>query len=206
MDESRLYLVTPPLSDGAAFAPALESALSAAPVACLRLRIAADDEALIRRVADPLREICHSHDVAIVVTDHFRMVRALGLDGVHLANPRLNLREVRKTLGADAIVGGFAGCSRHQGMMLAEAGADYVAFGPVAHSELGDGQVADENLFAWWSEMITTPVVAEGGMNIERAAIFAAHADFIAVESAVWDHAEGAAAGVRAFSALLDTV
>lgn len=205
MDGPRLYLVTPPLSDGAGFAPMLDEALTAAPVACVRLQASADDEALIRRVADPLREVCHRHDVAIVVTDHFRMVRSLGLDGVHLANPRLNLRDARKVLGPDAIVGGFAGCSRHQGMNQAEAGADYVAFGPVTQSGLGDGQIADEALCAWWSEMITTPVVAEGGMDLAHAASFAAHADFIAVERAIWGHADGPAAGVRAFSALLDT-
>lgn len=203
MDEPRIYLVTPPLSDGGEFAPMLDAALTAARVACVRFRVADDDEALIRRVADPLREICHRHDVALVATDHFRLVRPLGLDGVHLANPRLNVREARKALGDDAIVGAFAGASRHQGMTLAEAGADYVSFGPVAASDLGDGQIAEPALFEWWSEMITTPVVAEGGVTLELAAALAGTADFIAADSAVWDHAEGPAAGVCALSALL---
>ncbi|MFV0474368.1 MAG: thiamine phosphate synthase [Pikeienuella sp.] len=203
MDQPRLYLITPALKDGASFAPVLEAALAAAPVACLRLRFAADDEAAIRAVADPLREVCHRHDVAVVLTDHFRLARPLGLDGVHLADPRLSARDARKLLGLDAIVGAFAGNSRHQGMTVAEAGVDYVAFGPVADGGLGDGRVADEDLFRWWSEFITTPVVAEGEVDMESARALAPFADFIAVDAAVWDHSEGPAAAMRAFSELL---
>lgn len=203
MDEPRLYLVTPPLSDGADFAGALDAALSAASAACVRLRFAAADEELIRRVADPLREVCHGHDVALVATDHFRLVRSLGLDGVHLENPRISIRDAREALGPDAIVGGFAGASRHQGMNLAEAGADYVSFGPVTKSALGDGEIADPELFEWWSEMITTPVVAEGGVTLALAAALAPHADFIAGGAAVWSHPGGPAEGAKALSALL---
>lgn len=203
MDRSRLYLVTPPLTAAAGFAPALEAALAAAPVACLRLRFAVAEEAAIRAIADPLREICHRHDVAIVVTDHFRLARPLGLDGAHLADPRLSVREARKALGPDAIVGGFAGVSRHQGMTIAEAGADYVSFGPVAEDALGDGRFADPALFQWWSEFITTPVVAEGRIDLDRARALEPCADFIAVGSAIWDHPEGPAAATRAFSELL---
>lgn len=203
MAEPRLYLVTPPLDDGAGFASKLDAALAAAPVACVRLRVSAEDEALIRAAADPVREICHRHEVALVLTDHFRLCQPLGLDGVHLANPRLSVRDARKALGADAIVGGFAGASRHQGMTMAEAGADYISFGPVAASELGDGQIAEPELFEWWSEMITTPVVAEGGMTLDLARRLASSADFIAAGAAIWEHPEGPAAAVLALSALL---
>ncbi|MEX2520964.1 MAG: thiamine phosphate synthase [Paracoccaceae bacterium] len=203
MDASKLYLITPPLSDGAGFVDSLDAALSAASTACVRLRFAAAEEDVIRRVSDPLREVCHSHDVALVATDHFRLVRPLGLDGVHLENPRISIRDARKALGPDAIVGGFAGASRHQGMTLAEAGADYVSFGPVAETALGDGEIAELDLFAWWSEMITTPVVAEGGVTLALAAVLAPHADFIAGGAAVWSHPDGPASGAKALSALL---
>ncbi len=39
-DATRLYLVTPPVSDPAAFRPLLEAALAGGEVACLHLRIA----------------------------------------------------------------------------------------------------------------------------------------------------------------------
>ncbi|MFN3260912.1 MAG: thiamine phosphate synthase [Pikeienuella sp.] len=204
MTEPRLYLLTPPLSEGASFAPLLDAALSAAPCACVRLRFAAEEEGVIRAVADPLREVCLGHDVALVLTDHFRLARQLGLDGAHLANPRLSVREARKALGEEAIVGAHAGASRHMGMTLAEAGADYVSLGPVAESALGAGEIAEQELFEWWAEAITTPSVAEGGMTLALAEALAPHADFIAAGAAIWSHPEGPAAGARAFAALLD--
>lgn len=203
MDGPRLYLITPLLKSGADFAPVLDEALAAAPAACVRLRAAGDDEAQISRTAESLREICHRHDVALVITDHFRLVQPLGLDGVHIDNPRLSVRAARDELGGDAIIGAFAGTSRHQGMTMAEAGADYVSFGPVAGGALGDGSLAEEELFAWWSEMITTPVVAEGGVSLDLAEKLEPVADFIAADSAVWDHPGGPAAGMKALSAFL---
>lgn len=204
MSDPRLYLLTPRLTEAAPFADALAAALDAAPVACVRLRMAAEGEDALRRAADALREIAHARDVAFVLTDHYRLARPLGLDGVHLEDARLTVRDARKELGPDAVVGAFAGTSRHQGMVAAEAGADYVAFGPVAATGLGGGAVAEPELFEWWAEMIETPVVAEGGVTAEIAEALAGAADFIAADTAVWNHPDGSAAGVRAFQSLLD--
>jgi len=55
-----------------------------------------------------------------------------------------------------------------------------------------------------WQESMEAPCVAIGGIsaaNIREVA--EAGADFIAVSSAVWDHPEGAAAGVRALLAAI---
>lgn len=197
MSEPRLYLLTPPLSGPSTFGEDLAAALDAAPVACVRLRMAGGDEDALRRTADQLREIAHARDVAIVLTDHYRLVRPLGLDGVHLADARLTVRDARKELGADAIVGAFAGTSRHEGMNAAEAGADYVSLGPVAATAMGGGDLATSDLFQWWSEMIETPVVAEGGVTAETAASLCEYADFIAADAVVWDHPNGPAAATK---------
>jgi thiamine-phosphate pyrophosphorylase len=200
---ARLYLVTPPLTEVGNFAQHLRAALDAAPVACVRVAMATEDEDLMRRAADQVRELCHTFDVAVTLTDHYRLVVSLGLDGVHLANPRLTVRDARKALGADMIVGAYAGVSRHDGMTMAEAGADYVSFGPVGETGLGDGAVADADLFAWWAEMIETPVVADGAVTLATAPDLAVHADFLCVGRAVWEHKDGPAAGAAAFAALL---
>lgn len=192
-----IYLITPPLKDVAPFLPKLAEALDAVEIACVRLRMAGEDEDTLRRAADQVREIAHERDVAITLTDHFRLVQPLGLDGVHLENPRLTVRDARKALGEDAIVGAFAGASKHDGINAAEAGADYVSFGPLATSALGDGEVADPDLFVWWSEMIQTPVVAEGGINLELVRALAPSVDFLALDQSVWDHPGGPAKALK---------
>lgn len=200
-DGPGIYLITPPLDDAAPFLPTLAKALDAVEVACVRLRMASEDEDTLRRAADQVREVAHQRDVAVTLTDHFRLVQPLGMDGVHLENPRLTVRDARKMLGEDAIVGAFAGTSKHDGMNAAEAGADYVSFGPLAANALGDGEVAEPHLFVWWSEMIQTPVVAEGGINLDLARALAPAVDFLALDQAVWDHPDGPA---KALKSLVD--
>ena len=190
-DASRIYLLLPPRFDPPEMAGTLTAILGAVPIACVRVDLGPAPEEDWTRALNHLIEPCHAADVALVVTDHFRLVEPLGLDGVHLASARTPLREVRKALGPDRIVGAFAGTSRHQGMVLGEAGADYVSFGPVGDTGvLGDDARAGDDLFQWWGEMIETPSVAEGGATVEDARRLTEHVDFVTPDLRVWDDAD----------------
>ena len=182
----QLYLTTPAEFELAPFGERLKAVLDAVPVACLRLDLATRDEGRIARAADALREIAHPHDVAVVIASHLGLVEPLGLDGVHLSDGARSVRAARKALGADRIVGAFCGASRHDGLNAAEAGADYVAFGPTRAGPLGTGTVAEHDLFAWWSEMIEVPVVAEE-VAPEDAGRLLAVADFVVPDTAIWE-------------------
>ncbi|MBF9031467.1 thiamine phosphate synthase [Rhodobacterales bacterium HKCCE3408] len=181
----QIYLVTPTAFDPGDFAPVLGSVLDAHPVACLRLALVADADS-IARAADACREIAHARDVPLVIDSHLGLVERLGLDGVHLTDAARSVRAARKALGPDPIVGAFCGTSRHDGMNAGEAGADYVSFGPVGATGLGDGSQADRELFAWWSEMIELPVVAEGGLTRDLVEALAPVTDFFAFGSEIW--------------------
>jgi thiamine-phosphate pyrophosphorylase len=184
-DQPQIYLISPATIERDTFAGALASVLDAHAVACFRLALSGADEDEISRDADAMREVCHARDVPIVIERHFRLAGRLGLDGVHLPDAAKSIRDARKELGADAIVGCYCGASRHAGLSAGEAGADYVAFGPVATGSLGDGKIAEQDLFAWWSEMIEVPVVAEGGMTPEMVAALAPVSDFLGI-SEIW--------------------
>ena len=184
-DQPQLYLVTPPVFEIEAFSPSLAAILDAMPVACLRLALATRDEDTLSRTADALREIAHARDVALVLDTHVVLAQRLGLDGVHLPQPR-GLRKLRDEMGDDFIIGAACGASRHDGMNAAEAGADYVSFGPVGESALGAGKRADLDLFAWWSEMIEVPVVAEGALTPDLIRALAPVSDFIAIGDEIW--------------------
>lgn len=186
-DESRpqLYLLTPPVLDPATFPDTLGRVLDGIEIACVRLTLATRDADVIGKAADVCRDQAHGRDVAIVIDSHLTLVERHGLDGVHLDGPH-GVRAARKTLGPDGIVGAFCGASRHDGMTAGEAGADYVAFGPVGGAALGDGTLAERDLFAWWSEMIEVPVVAEGGMTADLVATLAPVSDFIALGEEIW--------------------
>ncbi len=148
----------------------------------------------IARAADACRELCHARDVAVVISSHIPLAERLGLDGVHLTDGARSVRRARKALGPDAIVGAFCGQSRHEGMSAGEAGADYIAFGPVGTSSLGDGTQAEPELFGWWSEMIELPVVAEGALDVDIVAALAPVTDFFGIGDEIWGRDDPAAA------------
>ena len=199
-DRPQICLITPASLDPETFPDRLSAVLDAVPVACLRLALATRDEDALARAADALRAPAHARDVAVVIETHQLLAQRLGLDGVHLPDGARSVRAARKLLGPDAIVGAFCGASRHDGLTAGEAGADYIAFGPVSGG-LGDGSTAPDDLFAWWSEMIELPVSAEGGLTDERVRALAPVADFLAFGEEIWRH-EDAAAELRRLSAL----
>ena len=185
-ERAQIYLITPPVFELAAYGEQLKSVLDSHAIACLRLSLAARDEDALARAADALREITHARDVAIVVEDHVLLADRHGLDGVHLTDTRKNIRKLRAEMGADAIIGAFCGTTRHDGMNAAEAGADYVAFGPIGISTLGDGTSVDFEVFEWWSAMIEVPVVAEGAITVELVEKYGPVTDFFGIGSEIW--------------------
>lgn len=200
--KTQIYLITPAAPSLEDFPDLLARALDAVPVACIRLALSTQDEHEIGRMADAVRAVAHEHDVAVVIESHLALAERHGLDGVHLMDSARSVRSARKQLGPDAIVGAYCGASRDAGISAGEAGADYVAFGPVGETALGGGTHAREDLFTWWSEMIEVPVVAEGHLDTASVALLAPVTDFIALGDEVWNSKDPIAT-LKAFAALL---
>ena len=201
----RLCLTTPPVATdfpSARTAEALAAALDAGDVACVRLTLGTHDEDTVARAARALMPECHNRGVAFILSDSVGIAGAIGADGVHLYDST-GVGPARRALGADAIVGVCCGTSRHAALVAAEAGADYVAFGPAFAANRGaksrtdpEGPVAASpevlNVIAWWHEIAVVPCVAFGGIHADNlGALAAAGADFLAVGSALWTDAEG---------------
>jgi thiamine-phosphate pyrophosphorylase len=193
-EQPQIYLITPPEIELSSFPAQLAAVLDAHEVACVRLAMSTKDEDHLSRAADALREVTHARDVALVVSDHLLLVERLGLDGVHLSDAARSVRYTRKELGEDAIVGSFCGTSKHDGMAAGEAGADYVSFGPVQASALGDGSFVEIDVFKWWSEVIEVPVVAEGALDTDMIRALAPYTDFFGVGEEIWNQDDAATA------------
>jgi thiamine-phosphate pyrophosphorylase len=206
MTDCRLYLITPPaLPDLPGFAEQLARALDAGDVAALQLRLKDVPDEAILRAAEALMPIAHRHDVAFLMNDRMDLAKRAGCDGVHLGQGDGDPVAARKLLGAEAMIGVTCHASRHLAMEAGEAGADYVAFGAFFPTGTKATQhVAEVDLLEWWSEMFEIPSVAIGGIGAANCPpLVRAGADFLAVVGAVWNHPEGAAAGVRAMNAAI---
>lgn len=185
-EQPQITLVTPREIELSRFPQLLARVLDAAEVACVNLALSSHDEDTLCRAADAVREVTIARDVALVIERHILLVERLGLDGVHLTDGARSVRKARKELGKDAIVGAFCGASRHDGMTAGEAGCDYVSFGPVGDTPLGDGTVAGRDLFEWWSQMIEVPVVAEGALDADLVESLAPVTDFFTLGDEIW--------------------
>ena len=201
-DRPQITLITPPVLDLDIFPSVLARVMDGVEIACLRLSLASKDPDDIGRAADAARVVAHARDVAIVIENHALFVERHGLDGIHLTDGSRAIRALRKDLGADAIVGSFCGISRHEGMSAGEAGADYVAFGPIGDTGLGLGTQAPRELFEWWSEMIEVPVIAEGALTRDLVESFAPVTDFFALGPEIW----GAEDPLAALKAVLSPI
>lgn len=198
-EQPQIYLISPPDIELSTFPDQLARVLDSHDIACIRLALATQDEDRLSRAADACRDVAIARDVAIVINDHWLLAERTGLDGVHLTDGARSVRAARKALGTDAIVGAYCGTSRHDGISAGEAGADYVSFGPVGMTGLGDGSRAEDELFQWWSEMIEIPVVAEGALDIDHIARLSQTTDFFGIDN-IWTADDPAAAlrGLRA--------
>ncbi|MFC7552099.1 thiamine phosphate synthase [Pseudoroseomonas wenyumeiae] len=204
-ESCRLYLITPPALEPRAFAETLARALDAGDVAALQLRLKDVDDDALRRAIDVLRPVAQSRDVAFLLNDRADLAVQTGCDGAHLGQEDGDHAAARRLLGENGMLGISCHGSRHLAMQAGEVGADYVAFGAFFPTSTKQTEhKADTEVLSWWSEMFELPSVAIGGITPANCApLVQAGADFLAVVSAVWNHPEGAAAGVRDMNAAI---
>ncbi|MEQ1810384.1 MAG: thiamine phosphate synthase [Terricaulis sp.] len=205
---ARLYLITPPVFELAAFSRALEEALSGGDVACVQLRLKDTPDAEILRIGAALKPIVQAADAALILNDRPDLASRLDADGVHVGQSDASYAEGRRLMGKDRIVGVTCHNSRDLAYEAAEAGADYVAFGAFYPTRTKDpSHWADPELLAIWQETMETPCVAIGGITIENAEpLVRAGADFVAVSAGVWTHPDGPATAIANFNALFDRI
>ncbi|HEX5509233.1 MAG TPA: thiamine phosphate synthase [Pseudolabrys sp.] len=181
----RLYLVTPPVTDAADFAARLAEALAVTDIAALLLRLAdADERTLINRIK-ALAPVVQTKEVALILDNHPDLVARAGADGAHLYGID-DFSAALPSLKPDRIAGAGGLTTRHDAMVAAETGADYVMFGEPD----GDGNrpsfAAIEERVAWWAEVFESPCVGFAARFEEIAPLAAAGADFVALGDWLW--------------------
>jgi thiamine-phosphate pyrophosphorylase len=181
----RLYLMTPPVTDAAAFAVDLTAALAAGDIAAVLLRFADGDERSLINRAKALVPPVQNKGAALLLDGHAELAARAGADGAHLTgigafNDALGQLKPERIAGA----GGLA--SRHDAMTAAEAGADYVMFGEPDSYGARPAFAAIEERVAWWAEVFESPCVGYAASPDEVAPLVRAGADFVALGDWLW--------------------
>jgi thiamine-phosphate pyrophosphorylase len=181
----RFYLVTPRLVDAQAFSASLASALAAADVAAVLLRLAEADERTLINRAKALASMVQNKDAALLLDGHADLVARAGADGAHLTG-FVQFSEAIARLKPERIAGAGGLVSRHDAMAAAELSADYVMFGEPDEFGARPAFAAIEERVSWWAEVFEAPCVGFAGEAAEVERLVTAGADFIALGDWLW--------------------
>ena len=176
----RLYLMTPLLGDVAAFARQLPAVLAAGDVAAVLVRLEDSDERTRINRAKALAAIVQVRDIALLLDGEADIVARAGADGAHLTG----IAALNAALGAlkpERIAGAGGLRSRHDAMLAAEAGADYVMFGEADRAGRRPAFDLVAERVKWWAELFESPCVGYAENLDEVGALAQAGADFVAL-------------------------
>jgi thiamine-phosphate pyrophosphorylase len=187
----RLYLAIPEIAAGASLASALETA----DVAAVLLGLADADERSLISTVKTLGAPLQAKGAALLLDGRPDLVARSGADGAHLFGIEA-FSAALPSLKPERIAGCGGLNTRHDAMIAAEMGADYVMFG---EPEAGGRQPSFEAVLervGWWAEVFEIPCVGYAAALDQIAPLVQAGADFVAVGACVFDDPRGAAAAL----------
>lgn len=188
----RLYLVAEATGPGPVRTEQLASALAGADIAAVLLRIEFAAECDMIATVKQFASTVQAAGAALLVADYPDIVARSGADGAHLSGIAA-VNAALPALKPSRIVGAGGLRSRHDAMLAAEAGADYVMFGePGAEGRRPDFETIIERV-EWWAELFEIPCVAYAASLDEIAPCCEAGADFIAIGAWAFADPRGAA-------------
>ena len=206
---TQLYAITPPHFELDAFAHQLEEAFKGGELACVQLRLKDASDATVRKAAKRLMPICHAHETPFILNDSLEIALELQADGVHLGQEDIagtSVKAIRKQMPDEMVLGITCHASSHLAMEAGEQGADYVAFGAFypttskPKEKLEKWGTPTTELLEMWTKGSTLPCVAIGGITPDNCApLIQSGADFIAAITGIWNHPQGAGAGVKTY-------
>jgi len=144
----------------------------------------ADERTQINR-AKALCPLVQDMGAALLLDSHADLVARAGADGAHLTGIA-DFTAALEQLKPERIVGAGGLVTRHDAMVAAEAGADYVMFGEPDAAGERPGFDAIAERVAWWAEVFEAPCVGYAASEEEVAPLVKAGADFVALGDWLW--------------------
>lgn len=153
-------------------------------VKLVQLRMKDSTDAELRTAIRRAKTVCSTHDCQLIINDYWQVAIEEGCDFVHLGQEDLAGADIAAIRGAGLKLGLSTHDAAELEMALAAA-PDYVALGPVWPTILKKMKWTPQGLEKvrdWKTRIGALPLVAIGGINIDRIdGVFAHGADSAAV-------------------------
>ena len=137
----------------------------------LRMKDASEKE--LQTTAIAAKELCRQYNATFIIDDNVELVKQIQADGVHLGKRDMPIKEARKVLGNDFLIGGTANTFEDVQRHYAD-GADYIGCGPFRFTTTKKrlspilGMEGYRNIRQQMQlHHINIPIVAIGGINKE---------------------------------------
>ena len=187
MLQSKLYAITDTQLSNCTHVEIVERMLAGG-ARIIQLR---DKELGSKEFFDATREclkLTQAAKALLIINDRIEIARAAGADGVHLGQTDLSVAEAREALGANKIIG-ISTHSLAQVEAAIKTSANYIAVGPIYSTTTKEDAdpVVGLELLKQARALTSLPIVAIGGINLERAQeVISAGASSVAVISALY--------------------
>ncbi len=202
----RLYLVTPPTFDLDEFEGQLKQALDGGDIASLLITMPDANEGDLQAAAKRLVPLAQANDVAVLIENNTQIMGRSGADGLHVSGSDKDLEEAMQSFSEDRIIGHAGIKTRHEAMVVASMGVDYIFFGLLSLNQEEEPHRKSLDFGSWWSEVFETPCVVLAGTSVSSIDTAAqTGAEFVAVREAVWNHPEGPKVAVEQANKILST-
>lgn len=116
-----------------------------------------------------LKKLCTKHKVTFIVNDRVDVAMISDADGVHLGLEDISIKDARKLLGKNKIVGGTAH-SLKEAHEAQKNGADYIGFGHIypTGSKIKKDKPKGTSQLRSVVNNIKTPIIAIGGIGCKN--------------------------------------
>lgn len=186
------------LTPGDDMLPAVLSAIRGG-ARLVQYRDKSSDRAVREQLAHHLLQLCHEHDVPLIINDDVELAIAIKADGAHLGNQDMAVDEARARMGPHAIIGASCHDSLELAVHAVRSGADYVAFGSFFASPTKPQAVrAPVSLLQSARTTLSVPICAIGGITPANGfELIKAGAHMLAVISGIFAQPDITAAAHR---------
>lgn len=137
-------------------------------VTIVQLREKKLDEGNFVEEALKVRALCHKYNVPLIINDNVEVALKSGADGVHVGIEDTPVKDIRRRVPTDFIIG--ATCKTIEQAKIAEAeGADYMGVGAVFPSPTkGDAARITKEQLREIVSSVSIPAVAIGGISYDN--------------------------------------
>jgi thiamine-phosphate pyrophosphorylase len=195
LKQARLYLVTDDRLPEQELLSRLRQALEA-DARVVQFRAKNLERRAFLEQAQAVQRLCREYSALFVVNDAVDVAALCQADGVHLGQEDLPPGLARQVVGPDPLIGLSISALEEARLAAGDPSVDYLGVGALfATPTKPDAEYGGPRLLRSVRAEVDLPLVAIGGITLERAAVAWQHgADLIAVVSAVFGASDPAAA------------